>query len=260
MFMIVQLETKEEKTIKINKIKKINNLYQVFFSNELTLLVDENHLFEYSLYLNTEIRAEVIEILKNKQEYFQVLDRALQKVNQRAYTIKQLRDRLLLENYDLDNVNIVINELIVAKILNDDLYYEDYVNFKTQQGYGPLYIKNKLHLLGIDREVYFSSEQQLKILKNKASKLKLNKDIALIKKSFKSKMKNQGFDVTIIDEVLADLIYEKDDTYLKKDYEKFFNKYYNKYDEKQLFYVIKRKLLEKGYEIEDIELILKGMI
>ncbi len=259
MFMIVQLETNEEKILKINKIKKHNNLYQLVFSNDKMLLCDENIMFEYSLFLNKEISADVIEILENKQEYFRVLDRSLHIINHKFYTIKQESDKLKLEGYELDSINLVINELIKLKILDDDLYYEDYVSFKINQGYGPLYIKNKLHLLGIDREVYLNREIQYEILKNKTNKLKINKDIGLIKKSFKMKMKNQGFDVTIIDEVLSEIVIEKDDSYLKRDYEKLLTKYKNKYDEKKLIYVIKKKLYEKGYEIEDIEFLLKGM-
>lgn len=260
MFMIMPLKTNEEKTIKINKLKKHNNLYQIYFSNNKVLLCDENTMFEYSLYLNKEIDIEIINILENKQELFEIKDKALKIINYKSYTCDQVKSKLLNHGYKVDNIDIIINELVKSNILDDERYYEEYVDFKINQGYGPLYIKNKLYELGIDKDVYIDKDIQYEILINKINKLKINKDINLIKKGFRNKMIQQGFDVSIIENALSKLVVEKDNSFLRKDYEKLLRTYQKKYDTDKLNYIIKNKLYEKGYNKDDIEAIMKGLI
>lgn len=261
MFMIMQSKANEEKTISINKIKKYNSLYQLTFSNNKVLLCDENSMFEYSLYLNKKIDESVIELLENKQEIYEIQDKALKIINYKAYTSKQVRDKLLSQGFEGRNIDEVIENFIRLNFLNDELYYEDYLRFKINQGYGPLYIKNKLYELGIDKDVYIEKDVQYEIIKNKMDKLKINKDIKILKKNFRNKMIQQGFEISIIDNVLLEMVVEKDNTYLKIDYDKLLKAYQKKYeDENKLYYMIKNKLYKKGYDISDIDDVMKGLI
>ncbi|MDF9866612.1 regulatory protein [Bacilli bacterium PM5-3] len=256
--MIMPSEAKEGKALKLKKIQKENNLYKVFFEDNSSFLCNENDIFEYKLYKDALINNEIIDELRKRNSYYECLNEGIKIVNTKFYSSKQVETRLIKKKYDLDSINEVIAYLTSVNAINDDEFYKSYVRFKANQGYGPVYIKNKLYELGINREVNFSTETQYKLIKKhllSKNNLKNNKNVFI--KKFKNKMILQGFDLSIIEMVINDNEILGNDEIIKNDFIKLHTKYQNKYDEYQLKQFIRKKLLSKGYLQSEIDSIMK---
>ena len=62
---------------------------------------------------------------------------------------------------------------------------------------------------------------------------------------------NQGYEKSMISEIIEDN-QKEDNNIIKKEYEKLYNKYKNKYNEYELNRVIKQKLYQKGFSMDEI--------
>ena len=202
-----------------------------------------------------------MELLIKKNDYYECLNDGIRLVNIKFYSAKQVKDRLLKKNYQEDDIREVIEYLKKIKAIDDEEFYRSFVEFKSNQGYGPIYIKNKLYELGIDKQVILSYEKQYELIKKQLSTRKsarLNKNVFI--KKMRNKLVNQGFDLDIVDDVIDDIEIESNEDILKEEYEKLFNKYQDKYEEYQLKQFIKNKLLAKGYRVSEIEIIMEEEI
>lgn len=233
---------------KILKIRKQKNLYELLLANNETYLCNEDDIFEYKLYAERVLGDELV-ILKSKDEYYRCLNKGLDIINYKQYSIKQVKERLLKYHFSYEVIEQVIDYFIKLNILNDDDFYENYVSFKKNQGYGPIYIKNKLNSLGINKEVIFPYELQYELIEKQLLKYKNIKDTKKIfENKFITKMIKQGFNDTVIKEVLNDNEIQYQNTNLKRDYLKLVG---------QDRYKIKQKLLRKGYTSDEVEAIIQ---
>lgn len=205
------------------------------------------------MYLNNEIDYNIIDYLISLNDYFLTYQKGLQLVNKKSYSTKLLKDKL--DYLKLTHVTEVINELVVLKILDDELFYEDYSFYLKQKGYGPVYINDKLYKAGINNKVIYTDDEQLFRLNNFLQNyLKLNYPINQILKKFINKMLYKGYHLGLIKTVIeeVDIVLYFDMMKLKNDYDFYLTKFKFKYTGKKLSDIIIKVLLKKGYSRNEI--------
>jgi len=243
--------------LKIKSLQRERKLYKVVFEDKSHLLVNEEDLFEYSLYKGNSLAKDTYHQLKEKEDYYLALDYALTITSKKFYTIKQIKDKLKHKEVSKENSHEIINYLKSVKVLDDDLYASEYINKKIRAGYGPLYIKRKLYELGIEQDVFIDDKVQEEMLEGMYSSgfFKASDKVAYTRK-IKKKMLEQGFKSSIINQVLSNYEEESNDIEsIEKAYAKLLRKA-KVIDEKHL-YKIKHKLLQEGYDYDLIETVMK---
>ena len=107
---------------------------------------------------------------KNAEELEKVRESALKILDHADNTSGDLSRKLLNKGYGREEVEIVIDQLANADLLNDVRFAEQYTRNKTEAGKGPLWIRRKLLEKGIDREIV---EQALKDVSGKKSERRM---------------------------------------------------------------------------------------
>ncbi|WP_423363143.1 RecX family transcriptional regulator [Mycoplasma sp. P36-A1] len=249
------LEVKKSKiiTYKIKSLSKTKRFYKLEIENHETIIVNEDDIFEFKLYKDQEISSTDYEILKEKGIYYQVLEYAVDITSKRFITSKMLQDKLENKQYDKDIIIQVVQYLKKIKLLDDKAFQESYIAQKVREGYGPLYIKNKLYEKGINTNIKLTEQQQKEILEKKyVSGFYKSKNKREYNQKFINKMKTQGFDMSIIKQTLYQIDEEEDLENLDKDARQLYKKYANKYTGYKLKSNIYAKLYQKGYDKNSI--------
>jgi len=147
------------------------------------------------------------------------------------------------------------------KYINDETYTSQYIEFKKHQQ-GPKMLKASLEKKGVDKNIidqYLKSIDQEEILEHLISKkitTSKNKTKKQVLISIKTNLMQKGFDRSLIDSVI-----ERQKSNFQTDekelLEKAFDKLYLKYKDKKSGYdlknLIKQKLYQKGFNLDDIE-------
>lgn len=247
--------------MKIIKYKKIsNNKYKIYFDNS-SLVLYENVILKYNLLFKKEIDEDLLKEI-NKDNYKEsIYDISIKYIDVRIRSKKELEKYLINKKYEKKDIDDTINKLLEKNILNDDLFCKSYIIDKfnlTNKGLDK--IKNELINLGIDEKIIYKhlSLVDNNLILNKLNKiigkqLKINSKFPInkIKNKIINSCINLGYKYEDIINVLENC---KINSYsnIENDYNKLLNKYKNKYDCYKLQNIIKSKLYQKGYAIEEI--------
>lgn len=247
--------------MKINKFKKVgSNKYKVFFDNN-SMVIYEDVIIKYNLLYKKEINNELLQKINEDNYKASIYDVALKYISIRMRSKKEIEEYLIKKKYDKKDIDDVIEKLSYQGILNDKEFCKCYVNDKihlTNNGIDK--IKSDLIRLGIEEDVILNAISNIdeNILYEKLEKI-IKREIKTNTKLPINKMKNKivnrcislGYKKEDICEILDS--YDLTSTSLiEKDYMKIYNKYKSKYDDVKLKAVIKSKLYQKGYTIEQI--------
>ena len=251
--------------MRINKFKKVgNNKYRIYFDNR-SLLLYEDVILKYNLLYKKEIDNDLLIKIDEENKKASIYDVALKYISIRMRSIKEMEEYLKKKKFDSKDISLTIDKLIYNGLLNDRNFSKSFVNDKinlTNNGLDK--IKNDLKELGVD-ETYINEaisnidnnillEKLDKIISKEIknnSKLPINK----AKNKIISRCINLGYKKEDINNILDNynLVSTSD---IKSDYDKLYKKYCNKYDTYKLKNVLKSKLYQKGYSIEDINKII----
>ena len=249
----------------INKFKKVgNNKYRIYFDNR-SLLLYEDVILKYNLLYKKEIDNDLLIKIDEENKKASIYDVALKYISIRMRSIKEMKEYLKKKKFDSKDISLTIDKLIYNGLLNDRNFSKSFVNDKinlTNNGLDK--IKNDLKELGVD-ETYINeaiSNIDNNILLEKLDKI-ISKEIKNNSKLPINKAKNKiitrcinlGYKKEDINNILDNynLVSTSD---IKSDYDKLYKKYCNKYDAYKLKNVLKSKLYQKGYSIEDINKII----
>jgi len=247
--------------MKIERFKKDkNNLYKVYFEDDLEVSLYDDVIVKYNLLVNKEMdKKKFDEIIK----YNDLLNGYYKSIK---YINKKLRTELEIEKYlkKLDikqsNINKIIELLKKDGYLNNEIYIKAYISDQYNlTNNGLLKIKKDLINLGFEEkdfnEVLNNFNWNYKIDKIIDKKLKINNKLST--NALKSKILNDiiklGYQKEDVVDKLENINFNDDTANLKRELLKIKNKYSKKLNGYELEYKIINYLFKKGYNIEDIK-------
>ena len=247
--------------MKINKFKKIgSNKYKIYFDNE-SLIVYEDVIIKYNLLYKKDIDNDLL-IEINKENYkSSIYDVSIKYISVRMRSKKELEEYLKKKKYDQKDIEETIKRLQSQDLLNDEKFAKSYINDKLYlTNYGLTKIKNDLLKLGVEEYIIDAivNNIDLQVINDKLSKI-IDKELKINSKLPTNKLNNKiinrcinlGYNYEDILNILNDKNIEGNSN-IEYDYKKIYEKYKNKYDEYKLNAVIKSKLYQKGYTIDEI--------
>ena len=247
--------------MKINKFKKIgSNKYKIYFDNE-SLIVYEDVILKYNLLYKKDIDNDLL-IEINKENYkSSIYDVSIKYISVRMRSKKELEEYLKKKKYDQKDIEETIKRLQSQDLLNDEKFAKSYINDKLYlTNYGLTKIKNDLLKLGVEEYIIDAivNNIDLQVINDKLSKI-IDKELKINSKLPTNKLNNKiinrcinlGYNYEDILNILNDKNIECNSN-IEYDYKKIYEKYKNKYDEYKLNAVIKSKLYQKGYTIDEI--------
>lgn len=247
--------------MKINKFKKIgSNKYKIYFDNE-SLIVYEDVILKYNLLYKKDIDNDLL-IEINKENYkSSIYDVSIKYISVRMRSKKELEEYLKKKKYDQKDIEETIKRLQSQDLLNDEKFAKSYINDKLYlTNYGLTKIKNDLLKLGVEEYIINAivNNIDLQVINDKLSKI-IDKELKINSKLPTNKLNNKiinrcinlGYNYEDILNILNDKNIEGNSN-IEYDYKKIYEKYKNKYDEYKLNAVIKSKLYQKGYTIDEI--------
>ncbi len=246
--------------MKIEKIKKIGKKYKILLSNGSEIKTYDDVILNYGLLYHKTIDSDLLNKINNDNNYYEIYYKTVNYITKRLRSEKEINeyiDKNKVTNKDKEKLvkklkeNNLINDLNFAKA-----YIADKINLSN---IGLDKIRNDLLMHNISVEII---DSELAKVDNNLIKEKLKKLIA--KKIKNSKYTGYKLKFKIVNE-LINLGYDKDDILeiydnisvdntenIKKEYDKLYKKLSNKYQNKDLERMIKSKLYNRGFSIEEI--------
>jgi len=83
-------------------------------------------------------------------QYPRALDQAVAMLARRACSKKEIENRLILNRYDTDVIELVLYKLEKEKLIDDKAFCIQWIHYRTGQKYGPARIRRELVQKGID--------------------------------------------------------------------------------------------------------------
>ena len=252
--------------MKIIKYKKIgSNKYKIYFDDS-NIILYEDVILKHNLLLKKEVDSELL-VEINKDNYkASIYDIALKYIGIRMRSKKELKEYLLKKKFDSSDIENVIQKLEYQGHLNDDYFCKCYINDKinlTDNGIDK--INNDLIKLGIEESVIdeklFNIDKDIlneKLNKIIVKELRINSKLPIgkLKNKVINRCINLGYNLNSINEILDNVNIESNSN-IENDYNKLYKKYSSKYDEYKLKNVLKSKLYQKGYEVDEINKVIK---
>lgn len=245
--------------MKITKYKKIKNKYKVYIDNDEIDLY-ENIILKYNLLLKKEITEIELKNIKNDNEKEEIYEKALSYINIKMRSKKEIKKYLQKKNYSEEDISNTINKLEKSGFLNDEQYTKSFIMDKINlSNDGPNKIKYLLINEGIDEDLInkYIDELDKEEIQKKLNRL-IDKKISTIKNCSGNVLKykitsyfiNLGYDKYMIEDILS---YKKTNNNGEKEYYKLYNKYSKKYEGEKLESIIRQKLYQKGFDLNEIK-------
>ena len=244
-------------SMNIVRYKKLkDNKYKVILDNNIELTLYEDVILKYELLIKKSINDKLLKDIKKDNSYYECYYYALKSINSRNRSKYDMKSLLLSKEYDYKYVDDVIKLLEKQGYLNDDSYAYSFINDKIiTTNWGPYKIKSELlkhkieeETINNNLEMFSKEEEKNRIEKLVNKQIKSNKSCGgiVLRNKIKNNIINLGYDISLVNDIVdkSDIKIDKD--IVKKEYDKLYKKYSKKYNDKELEYVIKQKLYQKG--------------
>lgn len=251
------MKTRIIKQIKLNKTNA-----RVAFSDDSYIKINKNIVEDFRLYINKEINESIIKEIKEASSFEDLFQKTLKKIKVKDFSSGKLRDYLKKQKVNNKKIDIILNRLNAASLLNDQAILSSFLSYADYKHYGFNKIIKKLYESGVSpyliKEVHYSDERERKeiilLIKNIEHKFK-NCNYVTKKKKIYCLCVREGFDTTLTFEIINKII-KQDKKHelnvLKLDYLKLLERNSNNFKDDNSSEKIKQTLLRKGYNIEDI--------
>ncbi len=244
-----------------NIIKKRKKFFLII-EGENDIEINEEVIAEHLLYIGKELDLKFLnEIVKsvNSSEAVRYMYGILAR---QSYTEKEIVDKLKKRQYEKSAIALAISKAKKVGLIDDKQYAMEYVEISKRKGRGPRVIKQDLIRKGISEVIITSLENEMSSKQEEVIDLinKLNKQFG--KSNYKRKkqqifesLSRKGFSSEETIGLIEDLILKdesQESDLLAIDFQKLKNKAEKKYHGKELREHIISKLLQKGYNYQDI--------
>lgn len=247
--------------MKIMKIQKKNNKYKIILEdNNIIETYDEVIIKENILY-KKEMTDELKSKIEKENKYYEIYNNILKYIKTKLRSEYEIREYIKKNEIDKITEENLINKLKDSKLIDDKTYTYAYIHDRMKfSNDGPYKIKkellkNKIEESIIEEELNKIDKEEIyeKLKKQILKKLSANTKYSnnMIKQKLINYFITQGYEKQMIIEILENNLVSNTNI-LKKEYDKLYNKYKNKYDEYELKKVIKQKLYQKGFSIDEI--------
>ena len=251
--------------MKINKIVKMkDNKYKIYIDGESVVTYD-NVILENDLLYKKSIDNSLYKKILLDTSYYDIYNKTVKYILKRRRSEKEIRKYLY--KFDISNKDIesIINKLKDIRFINDREYCKAYINDKlylSKEGINKIkedLIKEDIsieiieeELNNIDKTLFNERLEKLIIKKINCNKKYSN---SYLKQKITSDMINLGYNKDIILNILENNL-NSDNDILEKEFNKVYDKLKSKYSGYELENKIKQKLIQKGFSVGDINILL----
>lgn len=245
--------------MKIINIKKQNNKYKIKLEGNITIETYDEVIIKNNILYKKEIDENLKEKIEEENKFYNTYNEIVKLINKKLRSEKEIKE--IMNKKEIKNQEELINKLKSSNLINDELYAKAYIHDRISfSNDGINKIKKELVNQEIDEDIIENELNKIdrKDQKEKLEKLiikKLNTNTKYSNKIMKQKITNYfinlGYDKEEINEILNREQIDNNEI-IKREYNKLINKYKTKYEEEKLKYIIKQKLYQKGFNIEEI--------
>lgn len=245
--------------MKIINIKKQNNKYKIKLEGNITIETYDEVIIKNNILYKKEIDEKLKEKIEEENKFYNTYNEIVKLINKKLRSEKEIKE--IMKKKEIKNQEELINKLKSSNLINDELYAKAYIHDRISfSNDGINKIKKELVNQEIDEDIIENELNKIdrKDQKEKLEKLiikKLNTNTKYSNKIMKQKITNYfinlGYDKEEINEILNREQIDNNEI-IKREYNKLINKYKTKYEEEKLKYIIKQKLYQKGFNIEEI--------
>lgn len=240
-------------------------------ASNITLQATKSQVARLDIYEGKVIDREIYDALVEEEKVYDAYQRALKYLSYKDYSAGQLRKRLLsLDEYDDSQLDKTIELLKEKNLINDEAFTLHYLRRSIRLEIGINKAVYNLINLDISREIIDNClleleddeeyQAALKAIESVVKKSATASFRATLKKA-RDKLYLGGFRADTIERALEDYDFQYDQSKevaaLNKDYDKLFVKYRRKVSNKELMNKIVDSLLKKGYNYEDIKIVIE---
>ncbi|MBP3920277.1 MAG: RecX family transcriptional regulator [Bacilli bacterium] len=251
--------------MKIEKIKKVGSKYKIILENNDIISTYDEVIINNNIVYKKELNEELINKINFETGYYDIYNKVLKYISIKLRSEYEIKMYLEKQGISIDYSKEIIKKLRENNLINDKVFVRAYIHDKLSfSNDGPYKIKKALinhkidsdiiekELNNIDKSVYLE-----KLRKQILSKIKSNTKYScgMLKQKLLNYFINLGYDGNDILFILEQNDISNGDI-IKREYDKLYNKLKNKYNGEQLKYIIKSKLYQKGFKMEEINEIL----
>lgn len=253
VYVMINREVSQLQVItKITTQKKRQDRYNIFLDNVYAFAVDEQVFISYDLRKGLSLSNETIEEIISAEGYQKSYGMAIRYLGFRMRSIKEMET--YLEGKEIGRLEIekIIVALLDKNLLNDEQFANAFVkDRKNQTIKGPIVISRELREKGISEKLtsqalahYSYEEQYEKVLKwaKKQEERRSNDSHRKQKDQIKLKIMQKGFNGDIVNDVLAALNSEIDDTEERAAIQYHADKLHRRYSQRFAGYELKGKI------------------
>jgi len=208
-----------EKISRITTQKKNKQRYNIFLTHEkgdqYSFSVDEAILIEYRLHKGMELSKDLIEKLKENDNFYKSYSLAINYLSYRMRTKKEMYDYLLEKEVDENYIPDIMDKLVEESLLNDEQFAELFVNTRiSTSSKGPQLVKRELIEKGVSTRIaeetikkYTYEIQYEKAMKWVEKRLKTTKKDSLQKQyqKMQATLMQKGFTYDVISDVMEEV-------------------------------------------------------
>ena len=245
--------------MKILGIKKQNNKYKIKLEGNETIETYDDIIIKNNILYKKEIDEELKRKIEEENKYYDTYNEIVKLINKKLRSEKEIKE--IMNKKEIKDKEKMIQQLKKSNLINDELYTKAYIHDKISfSNDGINKIRNELIKQQIDENIIEKEldkidrgEQNKKLEKLINKKIKANTKYSekIMKQKINNYFINLGYDKEDIYNILNNNTINNDEI-IKKEYNKLINKYKTKYEDEKLKYIIKQKLYQKGFNIEDI--------
>jgi len=251
----------------INKIEKLkNNKYKIIFDNE-SIITFDNVILDNNLLYKKNIDSDLYNLIINDTIYYEIYNKAVKHILKKRRSEKEIKDYLFKFNLNKGDTDRILLKLKTNNLINDVDYCKAFINdslYLSNKGINKIrkeLLNQEISIEIIEKELNNIDSKQLysKLEKLVKKKVNLNKKYSnnYLKQKLLTELLELGYNRNDILNVVEDNLMDTDFSILKKEFEKIYTKLEKKYEGYDLVKSVKNKMLNKGFNNSEIELLLK---
>ena len=258
------------RTLEIKKVKTMDDCVQLTCENnqkeEIKVLLSVDDYFAFELKKNGMLHESTLLELKEREKILKAWRLCIRKISLKDRTRKEMYDILAKDgSLNIKQINDMIERLEEKGYINDQLYLMNEMEklrgslegkgkmIRSLMAKGLPYeeIVKAMEHIPMENELHKAERYALKLQKSiKGKSLKMKKQL------IQQKMQVQGFDSSMINQVMDGMSFEneagEEEALLLKAMEKAYQQYVKKYEGKELHNAILKALVRKGFTSSEV--------